>query len=132
MYRKTRIWLGTFETAEDAAKAYDEASRLICGGRARTNFSCCNLKEPPRKLLSATLMAKLQRCHVASLAMSKERDRNHDENINVGEDLLFSSCGREKKNINVEELKALEDDQVEQMIQELLHYGSVELSHDHS
>jgi hypothetical protein len=36
--RKTRVWLGTYETAEDAARAYDEAARLISGPAARTNF----------------------------------------------------------------------------------------------
>uniref|UniRef100_A0A453D6A4 AP2/ERF domain-containing protein n=1 Tax=Aegilops tauschii subsp. strangulata TaxID=200361 RepID=A0A453D6A4_AEGTS len=39
---KTRIWLGTYETAEDAARAYDEAARLMSGPAARTNFPSTN------------------------------------------------------------------------------------------
>ena len=36
--RGKKLWLGTFDTADDIASAYDEAARVMYGASARLNF----------------------------------------------------------------------------------------------
>uniref|UniRef100_A0A803LWE7 AP2/ERF domain-containing protein n=1 Tax=Chenopodium quinoa TaxID=63459 RepID=A0A803LWE7_CHEQI len=60
--RRVRLWLGTYDTAEEAAMVYDNAAIQLRGPHALTNFSTPNsdkLKETHKKLSLSTTSSSI-------------------------------------------------------------------------
>ena len=142
MCRKRRVWLGTFETAVEAARAYDEAAVLMSGRNAKTNFPVpASVEERGSTELptsSSIISEKLRKCCKSpSPSVTCLRLDNESSHIGVWQKRAGSESEAKwvmtielgkKENVNDERSGGAVDERDEeekialQMIEELMNY----------
>ncbi|KAG0615786.1 hypothetical protein M758_5G067100 [Ceratodon purpureus] len=77
--QKIRLWLGTFDSAEEGAKAYDSAARALRGANTRTNFVTAISCEGavPATTSKAARLIRLRQIAAANAKLEAEQKLGH-------------------------------------------------------
>ncbi|XP_045808773.1 ethylene-responsive transcription factor 1B-like [Trifolium pratense] len=97
-----RVWLGTFDSAEAAALAYDQAAFSMRGSSATLNFPIEKVKESLREMnyvLSSddecSPVIALKRKHSMMRRKMDEKKKKHETDVSIDNLVVFEDLGAE-------------------------------------